>query len=58
MNNIKNLVIKQIRFCYIKELINILKQLEEQKFNEANEYDRFLYEWEEIKRLWNEIKNM
>lgn len=29
MNDIKDLVIKQIRFCYIKELINILKQLEE-----------------------------
>jgi len=58
MNDIKNLVIKQIRFCYIKELINILKRIEEKKFKTANDFDRFLYEWEEIKRLWNEIKNM
>ena len=58
MNNIKNLVIKQIRFSYIKDFINILKQLEEQKFKTANEYDRFLYEYKQIEQLWNDIKNM
>ena len=58
MNNIKNLVIKQIRFCYINDFINILKQLEEKKFKTANEYDRFLYEWEQIEQLWNEINKM
>jgi hypothetical protein len=58
MNDIKYLVIKQIRFSYIKEFIDICKQIEEQKFKDANEYDRFLYEYKQIEQLWNDIKNM
>ena len=58
MNNIKNLAIKQIRFSYIKDFINILKQLEEQKFNDANVYEKFLYEYKQIEQLWNEINKM
>jgi len=58
MNNIKDLVIKQVRFCYIKDFINILKQLEEQKFNDANVYEKFLYEYKQIEQLWNEINKM
>lgn len=58
MNDIKDLVIKQIRFSYIKDFIDICKQIEEIKYNDANDYDKFLYEWEQIKRLWDDIKNM
>jgi hypothetical protein len=58
MNDIKDLVIKQIRFSYIKDFIDICKQIEEIKYKDANEYDKCLYEWEQIKRLWNEIDKM
>lgn len=58
MNDIKYIVLKQIRFSYIKEFINICKRIEEQKFNNANEYERLLYEWEQIKQLWEEIEQM
>lgn len=57
-NDIKYVVLKQIRFSYLKELINILKRLEEQKFNDANVYEKFLYEYKQIEQLWEEIKNM
>ena len=55
---IRDIVVEQIKKENINNLIYILKQLEEQKFKEADEYTQLQYEWMQIQQLYEEINEI
>lgn len=55
---IRDIVIEQIKKENMNNLIYILKQLEDRKFKEADEYTKLQYEWIQIQELYKEINEI